>query len=157
MSEGKDSKKPEIRFYHLQSQSLGQALPALLSKVIEKKHRVVVKLPDQGRVEALDSHLWTYEPNSFLPHGSKKSGNAEQQPIWLTCDDENPNDADVLILAEGAVFEQMDEFSLSCEIFDGQDQDALQVARARWKTFKDQGYDLTYWQQTANGGWDKKA
>jgi DNA polymerase-3 subunit chi len=29
-------------------------------------------------------------------------------------------------------------------------------ARARWKSYKEQGHVIVYWQQT-DGGWEKKA
>ena len=29
--------------------------------------------------------------------------------------------------------------------------------RARWRRLKDAGHELTYWQQTPQGGWEKKA
>jgi DNA polymerase-3 subunit chi len=42
-------------------------------------------------------------------------------------------------------------------MFDGNDYEAVTSARARWKTYKAAGHDLTYWQQTDRGGWEKKA
>jgi len=41
-------------------------------------------------------------------------------------------------------------------LFDGRDEDAVTSARARWKALKDEGHDLTYWQQ-GERGWEKKA
>ena len=40
---------------------------------------------------------------------------------------------------------------------DGQDEEAVALGRARWKTYKEAGYALTYWQQTETGGWEQKA
>ena len=71
----------EIRFYHLQKQRLEDALPALLEKARERGHRIVVQAGSPERVKALDSLLWTYRPESFLPHGSGPAVNAPDQPI----------------------------------------------------------------------------
>jgi DNA polymerase-3 subunit chi len=30
-------------------------------------------------------------------------------------------------------------------------------SRERWKAYKGAGHTLAYWQQTATGGWEKKA
>ncbi|MGN7437083.1 MAG: DNA polymerase III subunit chi [Alcanivorax sp.] len=147
----------EVRFYHLQNQSQKQALPLLLSKAVERGHRIVVKLRDAHAVADMDDHLWGYDPNSFLPHGSAKSGNAEDQPIWLTTGDDNPNKADVLIIGQGASSEHHGDYKMCCEVFSGQDQEAVQEARKRWKLYKEKEYDVTYWQQNERGGWDKKA
>jgi len=147
----------EIRFYHLQTQSQEQALPALLSKAVEMGKRIVLKLIDIKEVEVMDAHLWTYSVHSFLPHGCAKTGNAELQPIWITAQDENPNNADVLIVGHGAVTEMQADFDLCCEVFDGRDEKAVADARTRWKSYKDKDYNVTYWKQNEQGGWDKKS
>lgn len=145
----------EIRFYHLERQSQDQVLPALLQKAINGGHRIVVKTSDDAESERLNEYLWTYNPDSFLPHGSKKDGNAALQPVWLTSKDENPNSADVLILTQGSETSMSGDFTLCCEMLDGRDSDAIKAARMRWKEYKDAGHSVTYWQQ-GEGGWEEK-
>ncbi len=146
----------EIRFYHLQSQNIEVALPALIGKAYENGHKIIVKAPE-AQIEKLSAALWTTRPESFLPHGSKKEGSAEDQPIWLSPEDENPNGADVLILTHNLESSQIDDFKLCCDVFDGRSDEDVQAARTRWQAYKDAGHDVTYWQQTPQGGWDKKA
>lgn len=145
----------EIRFYHMERSSLEQTLPALLNKALAQGN-VTVQSTTSQNVEALNTHLWAHNPNSFLPHGSAKDGNAENQPVWLTDKEENPNKSEILILTHGATNDSMKDYKLCCEMLDGNDQNAVQEARARWKTYKDEEFDLTYWQQGQNG-WEKKA
>jgi DNA polymerase-3 subunit chi len=146
----------EIRFYHLSQSSLEQALPQLLEKVLERGMRAVVMAGSAERVEALTQHLWTYRENSFLPHGNAKDGNAAMHPIWLTEKDENPNSANVLMLTDGAAAQDLTVYEMVCEVFDGAQEENVTAARARWKTYKDNGHTLTYWQQ-GERGWEKKA
>lgn len=146
-----------IRFYHLSTQTLDQALPAILTKALGAGHRVLVKCADETTVQRLNDHLWTYRPDSFLPHGTKKDGHAESQPIYLTAGNDNPNSANVIILTGGASVDDVGAFTLCCDMLDGHNGDAVAAARTRWKTYKDAGHDVTYWQQTETGGWDKKA
>jgi DNA polymerase-3 subunit chi len=40
-------------------------------------------------------------------------------------------------------------------MFDGNDPEAVQSARDRWKTYKADGHSVTYWRQTDRGGWEK--
>ncbi|MBT3766729.1 MAG: DNA polymerase III subunit chi, partial [Rhodospirillales bacterium] len=101
--------------------------------------------------------LWTYENDSWLPHGSRKDGAPEDQPVWLTTNDENPNQSQFLFLTDGASSDHVGEFERCFELFDGEDDAAVSAAREHWKTYKDAGYDLTYWQQTDRGGWEEKA
>ena len=145
-----------ISFYHLERTSLDRALPKLLEKVLERDHRAVVIAGSDERVEALNAALWTYEQRSFLPHGSEADGFTDRQPIYLTTLDENPNESDVLVLVDGASTEQLDSFQRVLDMFDGHDNEAVEAARDRWRRLKDHGHELTYWQQTTQGGWEQK-
>lgn len=140
----------------MQTKQLEQALPEILEKALKGKRNVVVKANDAAQVEQLNTLLWTYRANSFLPHGTDKDGHEKEQPIWLTTKDENPNNADVLILAGGATTENLDAFSLCCEMLDGRDDSAVQIARQKWKSYKEAGFDMTYWKQSQTGAWESK-
>lgn len=147
----------QIGFYHLMRLPLEQALPKLLDKALAAGYRAVVLAGSPERVEALNDRLWTFEADSWLPHGSAKDGDAALQPIWLTDKDENPNGATILVMCDGARSEVVAEFSRCLDLFDGNDEQAVQAARQRWKLWKDQGHDLIYYQQTERGGWEEKA
>ena len=146
----------QIGFYHLTLSPLDQALPRLLEKALSAGHRMVVMAGSEERIEWLNSHLWTYSPDSWLPHGSRKDGSAADQPIWLTETDENPNQAQILILTDGISTARISDFERCLVLFDGNDPAALQTARSQWKTWKDEGHELVYLQQKENGGWAEK-
>lgn len=146
----------EIRFYHLQTRSVDQALPDITQKALSAGHRIVVRARDDMEAERLNAHLWTYRPDAFIPHGSRKDGYAADQPVYLCAGNDNPNKADVLIVTDGVQPESLDGFSLCCDVFDGRDETQVNAARQRWKSYKDSGYALTYWQQTEKG-WEQKA
>ncbi len=147
----------EIRFYHLQNRPQHHVLPLILSKALEKGHRILVKMPDERTLKDMNDHLWTFHPDSFLPHGAANDDHTERQPILLTTTDENLNDADLLIICQGAQSDKHGDFKLCCEMLDGQDKEAIAAARERWKVYKEQKFDVTYWQQNEAGGWENKA
>ncbi len=147
----------EVNFYHLTKSSLEDALPRLLLKTLQAGERAVVLVGSPERVDALNNHLWTFDPNGFLPHGSARDGEAERQPVWLTHLDENPNDAGFLFVADRARSEHVEQFKRCFELFDGRDEAAVADTRERWKAYKAAGHAVVYWQQTASGGWEKKA
>jgi DNA polymerase-3 subunit chi len=146
----------EVGFYHLTRTPLERALPKLLERVLAGGLRAVVVSGSAERVEALNAALWTYEQLSFLPHGSAKDGQAEEQPIWLTTEDENPNAATVLVLTDGVSTSKVGEFARCLDMFDGRDADAVAAARERWKAMKAAGHSLAYWQQNEAGSWEKR-
>ena len=146
----------EIGFYHLTRSGLDRALPQLLGKTLDAGKRALVVLGSDERVTWFDDHLWTFDPGSWLPHGTKASGDAAEQPIWLDVTDSNPNGAAFLFLADGATSDKVGDFERCFELFDGHDDDAVAAARERWKAYKDAGHELAYWQQ-GERGWEKKA
>lgn len=148
----------EIRFYHLTMRPLEAVLPVMLERTVNRDGRhAVVMASSAERVEALNAHLWTYDDRGFLPHGSRADGHAERQPVWLTDVDERPNAASVLFLTDGATSQNITDFELVCELFDGSDPAATEAARGRWTAYRQAGHELTYWQQTDRGGWERKA
>ena len=70
-------------------------LPSLLERTLERGWRAVVQSGSAERLEALDLALWTYNDESFLPHGTARDGDPARQPIYLTLDDETQNGAGV--------------------------------------------------------------
>jgi len=148
-----------VDFYHLQSKKLEDVLPKLLEKAYGVGKKAVVRVGNSERVEFLNSMLWTYDEQSLLPHGSKKDGAADMQPIWLTADNDVPNKAEFLFLVDGASaeLEEISNFERVFNIFDGNLNEALEKARAFWKELKNQGVEVFYWQQNANGSWQQKA
>ncbi len=146
----------EIAFYHLEKSPLEQVLPRLLEKTLGAGKRALVLAGSDQRVEALSGVLWTYEQGSWLPHGTEQDGSPEDQPVWLTAADDNPNGAEFLFLTDGAMSERVGDYERCFELFDGRDTAAVAAARERWKSYGEDGHDLTYWRQTEAGGWEKK-
>ncbi len=146
----------DVAFYHLHANHLAKSLPRLLEKILSTGQRCVLVAGSQERVEALNSLLWTYAQGSFLPHGCAEDGYAEQQPIWLTTQFENPNDASVLVSTDGMGIKETPSILRYLDVFDGTDDASLRAARMRWKQHQARGDTLTYWQQDEAGQWQNK-
>jgi DNA polymerase-3 subunit chi len=147
----------EVLFYHLTESKLEDALPALLEKSVERGWKVVVQTGLEGRRDFLDDHLWTFRDDSFLAHGTDAAPMAEDQPVLLTATQDNPNAASVRFVVDGAEPPAVENYDRIVFMFDGYDQMQLESARAQWKRLKGEGHALTYWQQSEEGRWVKKA
>ncbi len=145
----------EVRFYHLTRLSVKQALPELLEKSLARGFRAVVRVANDHEIEPLSDYLWAHKVDRFLPHGSERDGQAEKQPIWITAQDERPNEAKALFLFPGAAGGDYQAYELVCDLFDGTSDKEREAARTRWKTYQSLGLPIAYWQQTANG-WEKQ-
>ena len=147
----------EVLFYHLTLKPLEEVLPGLLETCMQRQWRVVVQAGSAERVSALDSLLWSYRDDSFLPHGAATDAQDAKQPIYLTAGPDNPNQASVRMMVERAAPPDLAGYTRGVFLFDGDDGEAVAEARGHWKTLKAAGHDLTYWQQTEDGRWQKKA
>ena len=147
----------EIYFYHLERQPLEKALVTLLERSLVRGWNAVVQAGSTERVEALDLLLWTYEDESFLPHGTAKDGRPDLQKVFLTSSDDNPNGAQVRFLVDGAALADVSAYARAVYMFDGRDTSAVAEARQQWKAAKAQGHALSYWQQDDNGRWVNRA
>ena len=147
----------EMLFYHLKGQKLEQVLPPLLQKSLERGWRVVVQASSDERVEALDAHLWTWRDDAFLPHGTARDPQAAEQPIVLTANTDNPNAAAVRFLVDGVnSAANAANYERVVLLFDGDDPEAVEMARTRWREAKAAGAEVTYWKAGENGCWERQ-
>jgi DNA polymerase III subunit chi len=147
----------EVWFYHLERTGLDQALPELLEKTLARGWRALVHSGERDRIDHLDGWLWTYKPDSFLPHGRADEANAQRQPVLLSTTGENANQAQVLFLLDGAEPGALEGYARCLVLFDGRDEAAVANARGRWKEVKAAGHDVAYWRQSEEGAWRKQA
>ncbi|HLL27796.1 MAG TPA: DNA polymerase III subunit chi [Xanthobacteraceae bacterium] len=146
----------EVHFYHLQSQPLERALPALIEKCLERGWRCVVQAASDERIDALDTLLWTYRDDSFLAHGTDRDADAAEHPVVLTTKDANPNRSNVRFFVDGVVAGDLSGYQRAIILFDGNDPDAVDTARDQWKEAAGEGFAVIYWQQDRDGRWQKK-
>ncbi|TDH38895.1 DNA polymerase III subunit chi [Pseudohoeflea suaedae] len=150
----------EALFYHLTETRLEDALPPLLEKSLERGWKVSVHMGSEERRDALDAHLWTFRDESFLPHGidfAADDGMAERQPVLLTLSNEPANKASVRFAVDGSDVPSLEGCERLVLMFDGHDQSQVDRARAQWKDLKAGDHTLTYWQQTPDRRWERKA
>ena len=148
----------EVLFYHLQETTLERVLPPLIEKSLERKWRVVVQTSSEERADALDSHLWTYRDDSFLPHGTWRDRDAAEHPVLLSLANDNPNGAQIRFLVDGtSVPDDASQYERLVLIFNGDDDEAAAAARAAWSDCKARGFEVTYWQPDEHGRWQRKA
>lgn len=146
-----------VDFYHLQRSTLEQALPKLASLCYSRGLRLLIKTSLSDRAEHLNGLLWTFDPNSWIPHGSEKDGNETEQPVFITTGEANPNGATVVMLTEGGALDEIRPFERCLNLFDGRDEEAVQKARELWKAVVAEGFEAYYWQQNDRGQWEMKA
>lgn len=149
-----EAQKPEWWFYHLQRTTLERAVGPLLEKCLERGWRVLAVSPDVTRRATLDEALWTFDDQSFLPHGQSEAEGLDpaDQPILISSAADNLNQASVALLMDGVDLPVDADYERCMVMFDDGDSKARHKAREQFKAAKDAGLSARYFQQ-AERGW----
>ncbi|TMV83226.1 DNA polymerase III subunit chi [Thioclava sp. BHET1] len=145
-------------FYHLTRSTVEEALPILLGRALQAGWRVAVRGQAEARMRWLDEKLWLGPEEGFLPHGLAGGPHDGDQPILLCTGTEAANNPACVMTIDGAPVAAAEVAALErvCVIFDGNDPEALDQARAQWKELTGAGASAQYWSEES-GRWEKKA
>lgn len=149
-----------IDFYIL-SDGGGDALTAaarLCDKASGSGHSLYVLSPDAGQLSALDDLLWTQRQGSFIAH-ERYGREAPTSPLpQVLLGDREPPEGwqDILLNLGTEVPSFFSRFERVLEIVPG-DAESRAHCRTRFKFYRDRGYELKTFEQTAEGGWVAKA
>lgn len=135
----------DITFYVLADTSPEKRLHTacrLVEKAFQNKHEVYVHARNQAEAERLDELLWTFSPDSFIPHHLVGEGPTPPPAVrigWQTI----PNEAhDLLINLHEQPAAQPQRFRRILEIVGG-DEPMREAARQHWRQYKQQGFSVT--------------
>jgi len=148
----------DVYFYHLTRSPMAATVTDLVVKCIANDWRVVVRGQNFPVMQALDTHLWKGPTDGFLPHGLSNGKTDDDQPVLLTVDAPDYATRQVLMVVDDAEFTPTDAAQLerACILFDGNNPQSVDIARAKWKAVSDAGVSAQYWSQES-GNWQKKA
>ncbi len=145
----------QVDFYHLTATPLDRALPKIAEKVVATGARLLIVSASDDQRTALDRLLWTYAPESFLPH-ARAGGEADaDQPILIAPDIAPTNGARHVAIVDGLWRDEALGFDRAFHFFD---DEAIREARLAWKALADRdGVERRYWKQDEGGRWEKAA
>ena len=145
----------QVDFYHLTETPLDRVLPQIAEKVLSGGGRLLVVAGAAERRAALDRLLWTYAPDSFLPHAQAVGDVDAAQPVLIAGEAEAGNGARNVALVDGVWRDAALAFDRVFHLFD---DEAIREARAAWRALGDrEGVERRYWKQTEAGRWEKAA
>lgn len=143
----------EIFFYKLKNSSSEIFLTSLIEKSIENNWNSVVLLDNIERMEEINDFLWSYKDTSFLPHGSQNDKNSELHRVYLTCEEENPNDSDVIFSIDGLLIKNINSWQRCIYIFNEQNLKVVDQFNTYKKNIDQSQHFLKSFEQDTNGKW----
>jgi len=145
----------QVDFYHLTATPLERALPSVAQRVVAGGGRLLIVSGDEAQRSAIDRLLWSYSPESFLPHGQAGADDDASQPVLIAAEAVPANRAANVALIDGEWRDAALDFDRAFHFFDG---DRIQEARAAWKALADRdGVERRYWKQDDGGKWEQAA
>ncbi|RYD64444.1 MAG: DNA polymerase III subunit chi [Sphingomonadales bacterium] len=145
----------QVDFYHLTRSPIERVLPQIAEKVLESGGRLLVVSSDEVARAKLDQTLWSYKPESFLPHGRAGGEEDARQAVLIAEGPEAANGARNIALVDGVWLDEALAFDRAFHFFD---EDAIAEARVAWKALAERdGVERRYWRQDENGRWEQAA
>lgn len=141
-------------FFHLTRSTAEDVVRLNAGRAMARGWRVLVRGGDLQRLSTLDDRLWEEPAESFLPHGMAGGDHDAEQPLLLTMGREMANSPQALLALDGAevTVEEIEALERVWIVFDGLDPQAMEVARAQWRSLTGAGAEAEYWSE-ASGRW----
>lgn len=130
----------EVLFYTHVDDKL-QTACALAAKALARKMRVMLFTPDAAVTDRLSRMLWTVPSTGFMPHCRSQHRLAAVTPVIVDHVPEPLVHDQVLINLRGDAPPFFSRFQRLVEIV-GLDQPDREAARARFRFYRDRGYEI---------------
>tara|TARA_B100000212_G_scaffold67062_1_gene46707 strand:+ start:703 stop:1152 length:450 start_codon:yes stop_codon:yes gene_type:complete len=143
----------EIFFYKLKNTSSEIFLTSLIEKSIDNDWNSVVLFDNIERMEEINDFLWSYKDTSFLPHGSQNDKNPELHRVYLTCEEENPNNSHVILSIDGLLIKNINLWQRCIYIFNEQNLRIIDQFNIYKRNIDKSQHILKSFEQDANGKW----
>ena len=142
-----------VVFYNYFKNNFESTLTNVITKIYKTDKSIVVRTTTIENLSYLDSLLWTFNLTSFIPHDRSGETISLETPVYLTTGKEVPNNAEILILVNGAKFslKELDSFTKVVVIFCKNDPDSINQARDIWQKLKLREVEKQYWVQNESG------
>ncbi len=112
----------------------------LAETIYRKGYRLHVHAQDEPQARALDERLWTFRPDSYVPH-ALAGGDATPPPVTIDWRQAPEPGIEVMLNLHLEIPEWFSRFERVAEIIN-QHQDVLTHKRDCWQTYKRRGYPI---------------
>jgi DNA polymerase-3 subunit chi len=133
----------EIVFIVLNSAVKSRIVCDLAEKCYLNNQRTVIYTKSEEECKTIDSLLWTWKQQSFIPHKCLISlSKSQTEPIVLTTSIESAADYDTVLLVDPLPMETVSQFSTVIDFAEKYDSQGIELSRKRYKLYKDQNFNI---------------
>jgi DNA polymerase-3 subunit chi len=131
----------QIDFY-VQVDGKEELVRKLCAKALAAQAKVVIWCADQVACQKLSRLLWSVPATGFVPHCLAGEPLAPRTPIVLACDDSAVAHDQILVNLRAEVPAFFSRFERLIEIVSATDEAEKQLARDRYRYYRDRGYEI---------------
>lgn len=146
-----------INFYSAIDEYFIKTVCKLLDKCYNTQLNTLVLVGDKTLENQIDNSLWSFSSTKFIPHGCSNDTLPHLQPIYITTNYENPNQAQILTVINPINLDDtyIDRFKKVLIVFNTNETDKKQSARNLYSYLQKSAYRLQYFQQTEQLEWQQ--
>lgn len=112
----------------------------LIEKVANLGHSILIAVDTEEEAQALDDLLWSFKPESFIPH--QIIGGENESSVEITFSEQSGDHNQVLINLSSQVPDYFSRFTRLSEIVI-QEPKILENTREHYRFYKQRGYPIT--------------
>lgn len=170
MTKTSETRAPETRapettsgapalFYHLTMSPPETLLTTQLTRAQAQGWRALLLVPSRDWAERFDIALWRGGPESFLAHGIAGGPQDADQPVLIRVAQQGePVAGFEIVISLGAVpiaAAAAKSAKRLWILFDGNDPQAVDLARGQWRELAAAGVECQYWAE-GDAGWERR-
>jgi DNA polymerase-3 subunit chi len=135
----------EILFVETSARRMEMRACEIAEENYAQGRKVQIIVVDQEQAERLDDLLWTFKPDSFVPHGLwAGSPDEPEQPVVITTRMEAVKDMDSLLMMGYTEVDLVSQFSHVFHLVVTDNQERLDNSRRYWTLLKDANFSLRH-------------
>jgi DNA polymerase IIIc chi subunit len=145
-------KLEKVYFYNSSQRDIIADISWLTEKLYKERNRIVVYCKDQETVELINTFLWSYKEDVFIPHSVEKNEQSIIDPVLITTEVDQNHNYNVLLAINGVLINEKDwlNFSTVYYFFDNKENKEKENARLMWKSFSALDITCKYWVNKEN-------
>ena len=145
-------KLEKVYFYNSSQRDIIADISWLTEKLYKERNRIVVYCKDQETVELINTFLWRYKEDVFIPHSVEKNEQSIIDPVLITTEVDQNHNYNVLLAINGVLINEKDwlNFATVYYFFDNKENKEKENARLMWKSFSTLDISCKYWVNKEN-------
>jgi DNA polymerase-3 subunit chi len=135
----------EVVFVEVTTSRLEFRVCELAERVYGQGARLQILAPDSGQASRLDDLLWTFRPDSFIPHGLlEPAGDNPALPVVITTREEAVPGIEHLLMLEFAAPEFLRSFAEAVHLVVVDNRERREASRRYWVQLREAGFTLRH-------------